>query len=254
MFFQVAAISDLGCVREKNEDNFICNQYVKDMEEGYCFVNKKLENSDIRPVIYGVFDGMGGYSKGEVSSYAVAMNAKKAVKKADIQNIAREIDIFYKKSNEEICEYMSKYNVRTGTTAALMCIYKDRCVFSNVGDSSIFRLRKGTLVEMYEEHTERKLYERLHADIPGKKKFRLTQYLGVYPEELMIEPYIKIDKLEKDDVYIVCSDGLTDMVSMERIMEVLEQEEKPENVVKKLVHDAKMAGGKDNITIICLKI
>ena len=81
MFFQVAAISDLGCVREKNEDNFICNQYVKDMEEGYCFVNKKLENADIRPVMYGVFDGMGGYSKGEVSSYAVAMNAKKAVKK-----------------------------------------------------------------------------------------------------------------------------------------------------------------------------
>ena len=47
--------------------------------------------------------------------------------------MVREIGTFYRNSNEEICEYMSKYNVRTGTTAALMCIYKDMCVFSNVG-------------------------------------------------------------------------------------------------------------------------
>lgn len=80
------------------------------------------------------------------------------------------------------------------------------------------------------------------------------QYLGVFPEELVIEPYIRIDKLEKDDVYLICSDGLTDMLAMERVMEVLEQEEKTEYIVKKLLHEAKIAGGKDNITIICLKI
>lgn len=254
MFFQVSAISDLGCVRQKNEDNFICNQYVKDMEEGYCFVNRKKESSDIKPVVYGGFDGMGGYSKGEVPSYAVALNAKNLTKKSSVQNIEEELKKFYKDSNQEICDYMSKYNIRTGTTAAMMYIYKDMCVFSNVGDSSIFRLRNDSLVEMYEEHTERELYMRLHADIPQKKKFRLTQHLGVFPEELVIEPYIRIDKLEKDDVYLICSDGLTDMLAMERVMEVLEQEEKTEYIVKKLLHEAKIAGGKDNITIICLKI
>ena len=59
------------------------------MEEGYCFVNRKKESSDIKPVVYGVFDGMGGYSKGEVSSYAVALNAKKTDKKIECSKYRR---------------------------------------------------------------------------------------------------------------------------------------------------------------------
>lgn len=124
MFFQVAAISDLGCVREKNEDNFICNQYVKDMLENYCFVTKKMECSDLRPRVYGVFDGMGGYNKGELSSYSVALNAKKMIKEIERKNIEEIIKQFYMESNKEICDYMAKYNIRTGTTVALVCIYK----------------------------------------------------------------------------------------------------------------------------------
>lgn len=245
-------MSDLGCVRTKNEDNLICNHYIKDLDEDYCFMSKKMECSDLQLVVYGVFDGMGGYNKGELSSYSVALNAKKLSKRTKGKNIEEKIKQFYMESNEEICDYMKKYNIRTGTTVALMCIYQDNVCFSNLGDSSIFRLRNGKLEDMYEEHTERKLFEILKRDL-GKKKYKLTQHLGIFPEEMVIEPYIKSDKLEKEDLYVICSDGLTDMVDRECIEDILKSGLSPKCIVRKLLNEAKEAGGKDNITILCLK-
>lgn len=107
---------------------------------------------------------------------------------------------------------------------------------------------------MYEEHTERKLFELLGGEIIQKKKYKLTQFLGVFSEEMMIVPYIYQDKVEKDDCYLICSDGLTDMVDKKQIKEILESRQDSETIVKKLLSAAKEAGGKDNITMICLKI
>ena len=76
------------------------------------------------------------------------------------------------------------------------------------------------MTAIYEEHTEKRVNEILYGKEKVKgKSFPLTQYVGVPEDELRIEPYIQCDDIMKGDIYLLCSDGLTDMVSEEVILE-----------------------------------
>ena len=82
----------------------------------------------------------------------------------------------------------------------------------------------------------------------------ITQYLGM-PSNLRFSPYYAEElSLEQNDIYLICSDGLTDMVDDSRILEILEMESKPENAAQALVRDALENGGRDNVTVMLLQV
>ena len=114
----------------------------------------------------------------------------------------------------------------------------------NIGDSKIFRLSAGSLYQISEDHL---------SIAPYGEKAPLSQYLGIPPEELTICPYYAELPYADQDKYLLCSDGLTDMVPPEDIARILAKFP-AEQAAQILLQNALDNGGKDNVTLIVLEI
>ena len=104
------------------------------------------------------------------------------------------------------------------------------------------------------EHTHRAVYERINGKSEPGKKFPLTQYLGIPEDEMLIEPHVYSGKLVPGDIFLLCSDGVTDMLSREEILKILLKADSPAEAVEALTEKAVEAGGKDNITAVCVAV
>jgi len=234
-----AAITHVGSVRDNNEDNYFVNgKYKADSNiNTEAFADKKEHIS----YTYAVCDGMGGESYGELASLiAVATLAK--YQKTDIR---KTINDYIKNANEFICDLIRKNNKRkSGTTIALLNIQNKTAISYNIGDSRVYFCRKGRLYLLSEDHVDKQSLN------------KLTQYLGIFDSELVIEPFVSQEiKLKKGDTFLLCSDGLTDMVGHEDIVEVLAQKNITATVcAKKLAGLSQNKGGRDNVTVIVIKV
>lgn len=256
MKIRASAISHVGKVRQKNEDNFFFNEFLRDEEilsQPYSFKAK----TDI-PAFMGVFDGMGGITAGDKASLIAAQCASDITYTLydpdDIEDTMLDICL---QANEKTCDMMlNSIKGRMGTTASMLCFFEDNFHLCNIGDSPIFLFCENKLTEISKEHTEKENYIRVYgADaVSPNKKFRLTQHIGIFPDELAIEPYISRGKVKSGDRFIICSDGLTDMVSQEQITNILMMKYNSEKTVQVLCDYALKNGGRDNITIICADI
>ncbi len=250
-----SAFTHPGNHREKNEDNFCFDNknVTKDKCKRLLKKNAKIEV----PIFMGVFDGMGGISAGEKASLIASDVAKKIdFSQIGSNDIANTMISICKDANKMACEEMVVSRKRMGTTASMLCFHDDMFTLCNIGDSPIFIYRDAVLKEISHEHTEKENYIRIHGieNLPAKKKYKLTQHIGIFPEELEIEPFVYQDSLWENDKFIICSDGLTDMVDESVISEILNERISPKKTVKKLLSVALENGGKDNITIICIEI
>ncbi len=237
-----SCLSHIGNVRSMNQDNFICDGHYMDMDDmPIAFPLCGTKTSKDRSV-FGVFDGMGGEECGEIASY-IASKTAAAIEIG--KNAATDLSQFCCKANADICDYATLHEVSAmGTTAAMLAFTDKQVVLCNIGDSKIFRLCDGALEQISKDHVAVSAF--------GVKP-PLSQNLGIPPDELVIEPYLARGAYNDGDVYLICSDGLTDMVSAAEIAEVLIS--KPiEEATTLLLDKALSNGGKDNITIILCKI
>lgn len=244
-----------GLVREKNEDNFLFfGATLESLTEPTHLNGDTLLD---QPVIFGVFDGMGGISAGEIASQ-IAASTSKSVFSLTSRNDVKYEDLLLEicnKSNEAICaEMKSTVKKRMGSTASILCFLQDGFVLCNIGDSPIFILRNSRLVEISKEHTEKENYEKVYGTSNEHKKYKLTQHLGIFPEEMIIEPNIIPGQTKENDRFLICSDGLTDMVSIKEIEAILCEGLSPAETANRLQQSALNYGGKDNITITCIDI
>ena len=237
-----SCLSHIGNVRSINQDNFICDgRYMdtNDTEIRFPLCGTKISDD---MSIFGIFDGMGGEECGEIASYIASKNA------CDIKigkDATADLAQFCHKANHDICDYASLNEVSSmGTTAAILVFADKEIALCNIGDSKIFRLCDGSLEQISKDHVAVSAF--------GIKP-PLSQNLGIPPNELVIDPYFARGAYNDGDVYLICSDGLTDMVSVEEITEVLVS--KPiEEAITLLLDKALANGGKDNTTIILFKI
>lgn len=235
-------ICHIGNVRNINQDNFICDgQYMEINDEQIDFPLSGIKSSrDFS--LFGIFDGMGGEECGEIASYIASQNAFDIkIGKDAIADLSR----FCHKTNDDICDYAALNDVSAmGTTAAILVFTDREVVLCNIGDSKIFRLCDGKLEQISKDHVAVSVF--------GMRP-SLSQNLGIPPNELVIEPYLARGAYNDGDIYLICSDGLTDMVSTNEITKMLIS--KPIEEVAILLLDKALAnGGKDNITIILCKI
>ena len=256
MRIKACAISHPGKVRPKNEDNLFFNEFIlteEELSEPY----KMNEKTDI-PLLMGVFDGMGGISAGERASLIAATTARNiSYTLYDPDDIEKTMVDICKTANEIVCNEMTTIvKGRMGTTASMLCFFEDFYHLCNIGDSPIFLYRDSNLSLISHEHTEKENYILIYGkeNIPPNKKFRLTQHIGIFPDELQIEPYVCHDKLQKGDRFIICSDGLTDMVKEAQIAGILSKRMSPAKTAENLLCRALDNGGKDNTTIIVIDI
>lgn len=244
--------SFIGNGRHNNEDNFCFNK--KHLPEK----NKGLKNpiksngNTAETVLFAVFDGMGGERNGEAASCCASEVFTEEYKKLDeIALSGKEFMITAcQKANEVINEISQKNKIGTmGTTVAAICFSQDEAVACNIGDSKIFRIRNHQMMQISEDHTD----EKIMLSVGIKKKPVLLQYLGIPNTEMVLEPFIAKGDIQAEDVFILCSDGVTDVLTPNEIYR-LAKDGTPDDIVKTILAEVDKNDGSDNATIIIVKV
>ena len=239
-----------GKIRKNNEDNFCFDGACLDVE------NNGLENPVyIKQTVktglsFAIFDGMGGENYGEIASFAAAkkmLNAKRKLKDWLSSN-TKYLNRLSLALNEAVLEAKREQRTdRMGTTMVALHFSGRYAYVSNIGDSRAYRLRNGELLQISVDHVE-------HHPEQKRRKAPLTQHLGIDPKDMLIEPYIAKHKLQKGDMYLLCSDGLTDMLSNVEISCLMRESDHMDERVVQLIQNALDKGGRDNITVIVCKV
>ncbi len=250
MDINVYSICHRGNVRDKNRDNYYCNGVIPDTENSNFRYGGSFEAS--APLLFGVFDGMDGHLHGErASRYAVeaCCGLFPAYQGGNPYKIMKDI---CEAANKRICDEMENVvKGRMGSTASMLLFEQGGMYVCNLGDSPVFIVRDGKIRQISLEHTERHSYEKAYGkDFSGKKKYRLTKYLGVFPNENELTPYNYFEQAQAGDRFLICSDGVTDMMKNDEIAGVVSSGKTVEKAAENLLEAALKNGGNDNITLI----
>jgi PPM family protein phosphatase len=207
--------------------------------------------------LFIVADGMGGYAGGDFASKlavdtmmdAFRANTFEGPVHEDLPREASDLARAIQTANSAIGEEAQKQHalVGMGTTlcAAVFSPNKRRVYVGHVGDSRCYRLRNGIFKQVTADHTMTEL------GVKGPEAQQLSRAVGIWPTVLID---IVMGVPETGDVYLLCSDGLTKMLSDDIIGTVLRNEEDPRAAVERLIFFANSHGGKDNITVILIRV
>jgi serine/threonine protein phosphatase PrpC len=241
------ARSEIGHARENNEDKF--DFYEPDEEPLLA----------ARGSVYLVCDGMGGHNAGQIASELAAKQFLHAYYHLGgaAQEAARHAVL---QAHHYIAEMASKIPSRygMGTTLTALILKQDEGILTHVGDSRCYRLREGVLEQLSRDHT---LVARLVEQgilTPEQAKYHpqrnvIRQAVGVADPSEPLEPDIETFPLQEGDLYLLCSDGLTDLVDDAEIEAIL-RDEPPTRAAWRLVDRALANGGRDNITVVLVQI
>lgn len=244
-FIEFAILCDQGKVRLKNQDNFWHNGIFLESENKGTHTPLEGTVGNEKFPIFAVFDGLGGEKCGEIAAHIAAKTLNglyPAVSKSKPMMFLHEI---CEGMNSDICAYAESNQVgRMGTTTAILAFGKKKVHICNIGDSKIFLRDSDKLVQISYDHV---------VDVPNKSKLPLSQHLGIHRSEFAIEPHFASGEYRDGDIYLVCSDGLTDMVLESEIDTILTMHNSALDAANTLMEKALLTGGVDNITIaLCM--
>jgi serine/threonine protein phosphatase PrpC len=206
--------------------------------------------------VFVVADGMGGHAGGEVASQlAVEAVARSGVDRADSREYlevpagAAQLIRSFAAANEAVHAVAAKdgrlSDMGTTVAAARFSADERKLYIGHVGDSRCYRLRAGVLEQITRDHTMAELGMR------GREAAHLSRAVGL---QAVVEVDIAVLEPRVGDVYPLCTDGLTKMVSNEVIREVLLGHESSEAAVTQLIARANAEGGRDNVTAIVIRV
>ncbi len=251
-------VNSKGLVRANNEDNFYLNgKYMRLRKMDNDIIASGSSRKGVQ--LYAVCDGMGGTAAGEEASFRAVRELAARKKMYGRISDSGDLSSLLQKISDRIYEESVEKKRKSGTTVAMLLVKNDKAMLANVGDSRIYLLRDRKLTQMSLDHTKVQKMLSMGLITPEDAKTSsvrhvITQYLGM-PAAIRVYPYIVPDhELRKGDVYVLCSDGLTDMVEDRGMEEILNKNQKPEETVKELLKTALEKGGRDNVTIMLLYI
>lgn len=242
------ATSDVGLVRKNNEDVF------REMPREQFFI---------------VADGMGGHRAGEVAAAKAVDYMCRAVQTFFLQekknfkseHISSHMGALIENTNLWVHHLgSSDPNLKgMGTTLCSILFFNQKIIFSHVGDSRIYRFRNKRLSQLTKDHSVTRNVTlppstssaENQNHVSSIQKRVLSQAIGT---SLVIKPEVQVQSAQKGDIYILCSDGLSDFVPGEEIEKIIRSSENLNVMSKTLVAKAKEGGGHDNITILLLSV
>ena len=238
-------LSDVGLVRANNEDvwSFLRNNH-----------------------FFALADGMGGHNAGEIAAHEAVDFLCSSMKKFFISNEKKWTlsDLYsitklsIQNANHWIYSLGQKKKAYQGmgTTLCVLLFHDNSLVYGHVGDSRIYRYREKKLHQLTTDHSlknelisQGKFIETPNNLFPYKNV--LTRALGTHEE---VEAEINIASVKPNDLYLMCSDGLTDRVSDQEISLLIEKYKDPKALTTRLINAAKNKGGNDNITVVSIYI
>ncbi len=238
----IYGLTDEGLVRDHNED------YISWSPETGLII---------------LADGMGGHNAGEVASELAVSSINEALEEVLSPEIKDSCDMDFKEvvheaviyANEEINSHAKEHPECNGmgTTIVMTLFYKDSVILASVGDSRIYRFRKGELKQVTTDHSlvQEMIdngYMSEEEAVNSTNRNLITRALGI-AEEVKVD--VTQDSFEKDDIYLLCSDGLSDMINDEQIFSVLVKTRQDlKRASEELIKQAKDHGGHDNVSVI----
>lgn len=241
-----SGLSDVGLVRENNEDI-----WAELPEERF----------------YALADGMGGHQAGEIASQEAVFTFLEIIrkilaqssKKLKLQEMKQAIQKSIEEVNRTIYE-MGKSDdhlIGMGTTLCCMHFHQEGVIYAHVGDSRIYRFQENQLVQLTKDHSlMSELVDMGYLNESEAKEFLykniLTKAIGTDPT---VVPHIESCAAKEDDLFLMCSDGLSDLLTREEIESVIKDNYKDlDACAHVLISEAKRKGGYDNITVVLLKV
>lgn len=232
--------TDTGLKRENNEDVFSLSP-----EEDFCLAA----------------DGMGGAAAGEVASKIFAETALEIFSNnthRSEKEILYRVQKVYSTANTKILEHVAQHpsHQGMGCTAELLAFFDEGFILGHIGDSRTYRLRDGQLEQLTQDHTlvQQQLQEGLISPDQAKNhpmRNVIFRAVGV-KKELTID--LLDGKFYPEDLFLLCSDGLTDMIQDDQIQDILCSDIDLNQKAEDLIESAKIAGGIDNITVVLAAI
>jgi protein phosphatase len=220
-----AAASETGLVRPNNEDAAYSGRW-----------------------LFAVADGMGGHAAGEVASAAVIESLRAHDTDMGADALLEVLGHAATEANAEVARRAAEDPARfgMGTTLTAMLWSGNKAALVHIGDSRAFRLRDGQLRRITEDHVLGNLVSNAGALAPA-----LSRYLDGRSDR---SPDLGLRELQAGDRYLICSDGLSPVVSTEAIGAALAAAPDPADAVRQLVAMAEEAGGPDNVSVIVIDV
>jgi len=234
MLAAFAGVTDPGRRRRRNEDAYVCE-----------------------PPLFAIADGMGGAQAGEVASGLAAAVLEEATGdergeervSSLIQEANRRV---FQRSNEDA----ATSGMGTTMTVALLDNADGTIAFGHVGDSRAYRVRGGELEQLTDDHSL--VGELVRSGRLSPEEAESHPQRSVITRALGTEPDVDVDtftvEAEYGDIYLLCSDGLTDMTSARDILAAVEDSRDLDDAAHALVSAANAGGGEDNITVVLFQI
>jgi PPM family protein phosphatase len=241
MIFEYYSQTDPGLIRENNEDSVALDP-----------VNQ----------VVVLADGMGGYNAGEVAS-AMATGfihtelgrwMTEGGHEAHVRELKRAMEICVDNANRSIFNAANSNPLYAGmgTTLVMGVFQGPRAMIGHVGDSRCYRLRGRVLQQITRDHSL--LQEQIDAGLISPEQAQFATHKNLVTRALGVEDTVLLEvnefRVEDGDLYLFCSDGLSDMVSDERIAALMMEDTPLEHMGRQLVDCANHNGGRDNISVI----
>jgi PPM family protein phosphatase len=231
---EYAVASDTGRRRRRNEDNYV-----------------------VAPPLFAVADGMGGAQAGEVASKLAASALEGG--SSDGLTGPERIDALIQEANRRIYDRASHDPSASGmgTTMTVALVEGMTVALGHVGDSRAYLVRGDTMEQLTEDHSL--VNELLKSGKLSEEEAQIHPQRSVITRAVGTDPDVDVDaftiEAEDGDVFLICSDGLTDMVEDAEILDVVDRfRDDLEKAVKSLVQTANKEGGEDNITAVAFRI
>lgn len=240
----VFGLSDVGLVRQNNEDIWM---------------------GLMDPQFYVLADGMGGHQAGEIAAQEAAIGLCEIVQeqwknsgRESFHDMRKAMRIAIEQVNRKVYRKSRMDPALKGMGTTLCCVYfhPKGVIYAHVGDSRIYRLRRTKFEQLTKDHSlRRELVDQGELTEKQARDFQypniITKAIGTEPS---VEPSVHLSDLIEGDVYLMCSDGLSDLLSTREMHAILNQKLSVEDTVKEFVATANARGGHDNITVVIMKV
>jgi protein phosphatase len=234
---KVVGLTNIGLVRKRNED-----AYLIDTDRG----------------LFLVCDGMGGHRGGDIASKLATETVNKELKYNDLSDLPGALKKAVETANRTIWEAGKRdeelNEMGTTITAAVLC--EEQLTIAHVGDSSLLIIRADEVIKPTCDHT---LAEQMLKDgLIDKDDDRYKSYHHVLTRALGVDKQVDIDmhqiEVQTGDWVLLCTDGLSNMIDQQEILNLLKEQHEPQAVGQQLLDLALARGGHDNITIVLIHL
>jgi PPM family protein phosphatase len=244
----IARRTDIGQLRSRNEDSIA---------------------SDASIGLALLADGMGGYNAGDIASQMATLTITAELKNKLSNTQTTEIPLDITILTDYITDAVNMANKAIyqvsleqpqcsgmGTTLALAMFLDNHVIIAHIGDSRVYQLRGKQLTQITMDHSL--IQEHINSGLVDAADAQKSTYKNYITKALGVSTDVAIDintlKVELNDCYLLCSDGLNDMLSHDEIESTILESASLEQASQQLINKANMAGGKDNISVILIAV